>query len=92
MAYGTMHRYRKPEVRNIMVKFAGTCLCCGAVIKAGEVASFYPVGTIASRTTSAIAHVGGLDGNSPRCTAVRRAEMYPDPGELAADRWNEQNR
>ena len=59
--------YGKPTVRTIAVKYAGPCACCGATIKAGEMADYFPVGTIASRTTPAIAHVGGLDGNSARC-------------------------
>ncbi len=81
-------RYRrsssKPQVRTITVKYAGQCACCGATIKAGEMADYYPVGTIASRTTSAIAHIGGLDGNSARCSgeiAKRR-----DPGFVDLDR------
>lgn len=63
------YRKSKPSVRTITVKYAGPCACCGATIAAGETADYYPVGTIASRTTPAIAHVGGLDGNSARCAA-----------------------
>jgi hypothetical protein len=79
----------KPSIRTIAVKYSGECLCCGATIKAGEMADYYPVGTIASRTTPAIAHVGGLDGNSARCSANLRQDFVRDPGEDAADRWNE---
>jgi hypothetical protein len=76
-------RYRKTnEPRNIVAKFNGTCACCGAAIKAGQWVTYYP-------GRKEIAHVGGLDGNSGTCTANIRAAMYPDPGELAADRWNE---
>jgi hypothetical protein len=81
------YRNRKPQVRTITVKYAGTCACCGAEIKAGEIADYYPVGTIASRTTGAIAHMGGLDGNSARCAgeiAKRR-----DPGFVDLDRMYE---
>jgi hypothetical protein len=85
------YRYRrqsKPTVRTIVAKYAGQCACCGADIRAGEMVDYYPVGTIASRTTPAIAHRGGLDGNSPRCSAeLRRKNEAPDPGELAADQW-----
>lgn len=83
--------YSKPSPRTIAVKYAGPCACCGATINAGELADYYPVGTIASRTTPAIAHIGGLDGNSARCTAnLRQAvELVRDPGEDMADRWNE---
>ncbi len=53
-------RYSKPSVRTITVKYAGPCACCGAEIPAGTMADYYPVGTIASRTTAAIAHIGGI--------------------------------
>ena len=61
-------RYSKPQARTITVKYAGPCACCGATIPAGSMADYYPVGTIAGRNTAAIAHVGGLDGNSATCT------------------------
>ena len=80
--------YRKPAVRTIAVKYAGPCACCGAQIKAGEMADYYPVGTIASRNTAAIAHVGGLDGNSPRCTGELR-KRNTDPGFVDLDRMHE---
>lgn len=84
-------RYRrytsKPQVRTIVVKYAGPCACCGAQIKAGETADYFPVGTIASRTTPAIAHVGGLDGNSARCSAEIRNQR--DPGFVDLDRMYE---
>lgn len=71
------NRYRsKPHVRTITVKYAGKCACCGGSIAAGEAATYYPVGTIAGRTEGAIAHIGGLDGTSARCSAALRA----DPG------------
>ena len=79
-------RYSKPQVRTITVKYAGACLCCGAMIKPGEIADYYPVGTIAN-TRAGIAHMGGLDGNSPRCSseiAKRR-----DPGFVDLDRMYE---
>jgi hypothetical protein len=69
----------------MIAKFAGKCACCGADIKAGEMVTWYP-------SRREIAHVGGLDGNSARCAANIAAKMYPDPGELAEDRWNEQYR
>ena len=83
--------YRKPTVRTIAVKYAGPCACCGATINAGELADYYPAGTIASRTTPAIAHIGGLDGTSARCASEIRTgtEFVRDPGEDTADRWNE---
>jgi hypothetical protein len=45
------------------------------MIGVGEYATYYPPGTIAGRTVGAIAHTGGLDGNSARCTAVLREQM-----------------
>jgi hypothetical protein len=78
-----MCRKYRPEPRNMIAKFAGKCPCCGADIKAGECVTYYP-------SRGEIAHVGGLDGNSARCAANIAAKMYPDPGELAEDRWNEQ--
>ena len=76
MAYPRkFNRNRRPEPRNISVKYAAKCLCCGGMIQAGDVATYYPPGTIAGRTTYGIAHIGGLDGNSARCTAVLREQM-----------------
>lgn len=70
--------YRSP--RTITVKFAGKCACCGARIEAGSVADYYP-------SRREIAHVGGLDGNSPRCTAEIRRRR--DPGFVDLDRMYE---
>jgi hypothetical protein len=79
---------RKPTVRTIVVKYEGSCACCGATIKAGEMADYYPIGTIASRTTAAIAHVGGLDGNSARCVANIQSKRQ-DAGFVDIDRMYE---
>jgi hypothetical protein len=81
------YRNRKPQVRTITVKYAGKCRCCGGTIKAGEIADYYPVGTIASRMTAAIAHMGGLDGNSARCAA--EIAKRRDPGFVDLDRMYE---
>ena len=73
MSYRKYHGpHSKPQPRTLTVKFTGQCLCCGASITVGEIATYYPVGTIANRTTSAIAHVGGLEGTSARCTSEIR--------------------
>jgi hypothetical protein len=69
MAYRRFHGAAKPTARVITVKYAGKRACCGAEIKAGEMATYYPPGTIASVTEGRIAHVGGLDGDSARCSA-----------------------
>ena len=84
MRYNRYNR-SKPTPRTIVVKYAGECACCGATIKAGETADYYPIGTIASRTTAAIAHRGGLDGNSARCTSEIRNKQT-DPGFVDIDR------
>jgi hypothetical protein len=66
------YRNARPTVRTIVAKYASSCVCCGAAIKAGDIVDYYPIGTIASRNTAAVAHVGGLDGNSARCSAELR--------------------
>lgn len=81
------YRGSKPQPRTMVVKYAGTCACCGAPIAAGETATYYPAGTIASRTVGAIAHVGGLEGNSARCTA--EIGKRNDPGFVDVDRMYE---
>lgn len=91
---------RKPEARNMAAKYAGKCACCGGDIKAGEWVTYYPPGMMGPNTKGVIGHVGGLEGNGQRCFGElrRRAadrdmpadrDCYPDPGELAEDRWNE---
>jgi hypothetical protein len=87
MRYNRSKSYSKPIMRTIVVRFAGECACCGGAIKAGEMADYYPVGTIASRSTGAIAHMGGLQGNSPRCTGVlRRKRELEASGGFDVDR------
>lgn len=80
MAYGKYRRYShaKATPRVITVRYDGMCACCGAVIRAGEVATYYPVGTLGSRTEGAIAHVGGPEGNSARCTMELRKSEFPE--------------
>lgn len=56
---------RNNSPRTIIAKFAGKCTCCGGIIKAGELADYYPA-------RRAIGHVGALDGTSPHCTAEIR--------------------
>jgi hypothetical protein len=71
-------RYRSNNSpRTITVKFDGKCACCGAVIKAGEIADYYP----AKRQ---IAHIGGLDGNSGRCAS--EIKQRNDAGFVDIDR------
>lgn len=88
MAYRNHYRTARPQPRAITVKYDGKCICCGAVIRAGSIATYYPVGTIASRIEAAIAHTGGLEGNSARCageiakgmTNDRQAAAYVSEG------------
>jgi hypothetical protein len=79
----------RPQMRVITVKYDGECHCCGATIKAGQMASYYPAGMAGPK--GVIAHMGGLEGTGGPCTAnIReRMELVRDPGEDAADRWNE---
>ena len=72
--YRNYRRPSKPTVRNITVKYAGECICCGSPIKAGEIATFYPAGTIASIHEGKIGHIGGLDGTSQKCFANLKAK------------------
>lgn len=60
-------RPSRPTPRDIRVKYAGKCACCGVMIAPGEFATYYPAGSF--RAEPAIAHCGGLDGNSARCAA-----------------------
>lgn len=92
MAYRRNFRSARPTPRGITVKYAAPCACCGAMIQAGTYATYYPPGTIASRTTGAIAHVGGLDGNSQTCTAQIRADMAVNDyaGDGLDARWEDQ--
>lgn len=78
-----MRRYSRYSnlPRTITVKFAGQCACCAAPITAGEIATYYPA-------FRSIAHVGGLEGNSPRCTAEIR-KRNADPGYVDIDRLYE---
>lgn len=80
MAYyrNRFHRPARPQMRVIVVKRDGKCACCGALITAGETAEYYPPGTIASVTEGKIAHIGGLDGTSARCTAEIRKAQFPE--------------
>jgi len=64
---GTVERTRRGVVYG--VRFA---------MQAGEMAEYYPIGTIANRTTAAIAHIGGLDGTGVRCTIEARKRDYPE--------------
>lgn len=84
MAYGR-YRYRrqaKAAPRDMMLKYAGRCACCGAELKAGQWATYYPPGTIAGRTDGAVAHVGGLEGTSQACYAEMCRTMR-DRGEAS---------
>lgn len=86
MAYRRFYRSPRPQPRGITVKYAAPCACCGALIKAGEFATYYPPGTIANVTEGKIAHHGGLDGNSARCTAeLRQAFEHRAVNDYAGD-------
>jgi len=67
------------------VKYAGNCACCGAEIKAGEWATYYPPGTIGNVTEGRIAHCGGLDGTGVRCFIEQRKQMDAAANDYAGD-------
>lgn len=77
MAYRRFSR-RPAQVRNMVVKFAGLCACCGGEIAAGEYATYYPAGTLSGSNVGRIAHVGGIEGNGVMCTEVLRAKHHPE--------------
>ncbi len=79
MAYRRYYRNSKPTVRAITVKYAGKCMCCGGTIQPGQIADFYPVGTIAGVHTSAIAHLKAVEGNSIACSEQLKKQHVADP-------------
>jgi hypothetical protein len=85
MAYRRYRNYSKPTARAITVKFAGTCACCGDQIRAGELAMYYPAGTIAGVPEGKIAHIGGLDGNSKKCAEVLKSKHDAGLNNYAGD-------
>lgn len=85
MAYRRFYRASKPSPRAIEVKFAGDCMACGGRIAAGEIATYYPAGTIAGVHTGKIAHCGGLDGTSARCSAELRKKHESPLNDFAGD-------
>ena len=74
MSYRRHYRAANPQPRNMTIKYAGKCACCGGEIKAGEWATYYPPGTIAGWTKGAIGHCGGLEGDGLRCTIELRKQ------------------
>lgn len=85
MGYRRFRSYSKPTPRNIEVKFAGQCACCGGAIKAGEMATYYPAGTIAGCSVGKIAHIGGLDGNSTKCSGIIAGKRDAGLNDYAGD-------
>jgi hypothetical protein len=79
---GMIMRYRNrfsDKPRTITVRYAGKCACCGALIAAGEIADYYPA-------RREIAHVGGLDGNSARCTTeIKKHNDFVDIDRMYED-------
>lgn len=98
MAYRRFYRSSKPSARDITVKYAAPCACCGSMIAAGAIATYYPAGTIAGITEGKIAHLGGLDGNSRKCADELRRKHTVDAGvnDYAGDgldaRWEDAGR
>jgi len=76
--YRRNYRQSKPAPRNIAVKYAAPCACCGITIQPGELATYYPAGTFASAPEAKIAHIGALEGNSHRCAGNIGAKRNED--------------
>lgn len=68
MTYRRYSRASKPKVHTITVKYAGKCMCCGGQIEAGQIADYFPVGTIAGVHEAKLAHLKAVDGNSVACS------------------------
>lgn len=98
MAYRRSYRAARPTPRTLVVKYSAPCACCGGAIGVGETATYYPPGTIAGRTTGAIAHVGGLEGTGQRCTVELRKRYAADAavnayaGDGLDERWEDAGR
>lgn len=84
MTYRNRRQSHAPRV--LTAKYPGKCACCGGDIKAGEIVEW--IGA-----TRQLFHFKGSSGDSSACYGVLRAKRdhryNVDPGELAADRWNE---
>lgn len=78
MSYRRYQRYSKPVPRNITVKYASNCLCCGKRIEPGEWATYYPIGTIRGESQGKLAHLNGVDGNSLKCAEYLREKLTTD--------------
>lgn len=72
--YRRYYRPQKPRVHTITVKYAGKCASCGATIEPGQIADYYPIGTIAGVHEARIAHVNSLNGNSVVCFNQRKKQ------------------
>lgn len=91
--YGRNFRGRSEAPRLIEARYDGECCSCGGAIKAGMVVTYWP-------GKRAVSHANAQDGDRSQCPRPRflKSERtgydpapaaYPDPGELAADRWSE---
>jgi len=89
MRYRNKNRTDSNTPRTLVAKYAGKCASCGGSIAAGQAVWWVP--------KAGIYHLGNFDGagkytaNSAQCAAVlsEKIAAYADPGEDAADRWNE---
>lgn len=93
MAHRKYYRSQKPTVRAITVKYAGKCMCCGGIIQPGQIADYYPVGTIAGVHESKIAHLKAVEGNSQVCQAELQKKADKSLNDYAGDgldtRWED---
>jgi hypothetical protein len=85
MPYYRNSRYSKPQVRSITVKYAGNCACCGGLIQPGNIADYFPVGTIAGVHKPMIAHLKAMEGNSVACSAELKRKQDKSLNDYAGD-------
>lgn len=76
--YRKYRRASTPRVHTITVKYAGKCMCCGGLIEPGQIADYYPVGTIRGVTEAKLAHLKAVDGNSAACAAELKQKQQTD--------------
>jgi hypothetical protein len=90
MSYRRYRTYRnsRPTVRAITVKYEGNCMCCGGKIQPGQIADFYPVGTIAGVHEGRLAHLKATEGNSVACaTEFKREKQSGEHFDYEKQAW-----
>jgi hypothetical protein len=60
----------RSAIKTIILRFAGSCACCGGDMAKGELADYWA----AKRQ---VAHYKAFDGDSGRCYSVLKAKQEP---------------